>query len=347
MKRSPLLPSNLLLFAGASLLASCGASAPAAEVQPTLVRTVAVVPAPDHETLSVSGTLVSEKEARLSFKTGGIIQDMLVKEGDAVAKGQLLARLNLTEIDAQVAQAQEGLNKAKRDLDRAKDLFAQSVATQEQLDNANTAFQLATRSFEIAQYNRGYSEIRAPETGIVLRRLMNEGELASPGVPVFQFGGSGSSDWVLRCGVSDKVWARLKRGDTAQVSLDAYPGEAFTGTLTRLSQGADAGSGLYQVDLRLKPGARPFASGLFGRGEIRVAAVGKGLAVPIDSLVRGQGDQARVFVNVGSRADERVVRVVAWTDTTAVVVGNLGAGMRVVVDGAQWLAPGTPLRTEE
>jgi RND family efflux transporter MFP subunit len=335
-----------IVTAAALLLASCAAAPQATEPQAVAVRTVAVVAAPDHETLTISGSLVSETEARLSFKTGGIIQDMAVKEGDAVRRGQVLARLNLTEIDAQVAQAQEGLSKARRDLDRAKDLFAQSVATQEQLDNATTAFQLATRSLEIAQYNRSYSEIRAPEDGFVLRRQMNEGELASPGATVFVVGGSAASDWVLRCGVSDRVWARLKHGDVASVSLDAYPGETFNAVVTRLGQGAET-SGLYQVDLKLQPGRRPFASGLFARAQISVAAAGRGLSVPIDALVRGQGDQARVFIDVGSKAEEREVRVVSWNDTSAVVAGNLGVGLRVVVDGAAWLAPGTPLRMAE
>ena len=335
------------LLLPALLLASCAASTPpAAAPEPVVVRTAAVTSAPARETLTISGSLVSETEARLSFKTGGIIQEMPVKEGDAVRRGQLLARLNLTEIDAQVAQAQEGLTKAKRDLDRTKDLFTQSVATQEQLDNAATAFQLATRSVEIAQYNRSYSEIRAPEDGVVLHRQMSEGELASPGATVFVVGGSSAGDWVLRCGVSDRVWARLTRGDAAQVVLDAYPGQSFGGTLTRLSQGAEA-SGLYQVDLRLQPGKRPFASGLFGRARIEVAASGPGLTVPIDALVRGQGDQAHVFVAVGSRAEERQVHVVSWNQTSAVVSGNLGVGLRVVVDGAAWLAPGTPLRMAE
>jgi len=311
-----------------------------------VVRTVAIVQSPDRETLTVSGSLVSEAEARLSFKTGGIIQQLAVKEGDAVRRGQVLARLNLTEIDAQVAQAQEGLSKARRDQERAKDLFAQSVVTQEQVDNATTAFQMATRSFEIAQYNRSYSEIRAPEDGFVLRRQMNEGELASPGATVFVVGGSAAGDWVLRSSVSDRVWARLKRDDTAQVTLDAYPGENFVAVVTRLGQGAE-NSGLYQIDLKLKPGRRPFASGLFARAQISVAAAGRGLTVPIDALVRGQGDQARVFVAIGSKAEERQVRVVSWNDTSAVVAGNLGVGLRVVVDGAAWLAPGTPLRMAE
>ena len=66
--------------------------------------------------LIVSGVVSSETEARLSFKTGGIIESMTVRDGDQVRQGQLLATLNPTEINAQVEQAKEGLEKAQRDL---------------------------------------------------------------------------------------------------------------------------------------------------------------------------------------------------------------------------------------
>ena len=70
------------------------------------------------EPIVASGLVSSAKEARLSFKVGGIINQMFVEEGQSVRKGQLLATLNLTEIDAQVNQAQLANEKAERDLNQ-------------------------------------------------------------------------------------------------------------------------------------------------------------------------------------------------------------------------------------
>ncbi len=76
-----------------------------------------------------SGLVASASEARLAFKTGGVIDRILVKEGQTVVRGQLLATLNLTEISAQVNQAKEGVAKAERDLNRVKNLYADSVVS--------------------------------------------------------------------------------------------------------------------------------------------------------------------------------------------------------------------------
>ncbi|MGY0039503.1 biotin/lipoyl-binding protein [Pedobacter sp. NJ-S-72] len=78
-------------------------------------------------TIAVSGQFTTDDEVLLSFKTGGIINSLLVKEGDAVKKGQLLATLNLTEINAQVQQTQLSYEKAKRDYQRTKNLYSDSV----------------------------------------------------------------------------------------------------------------------------------------------------------------------------------------------------------------------------
>ena len=327
------------------------ASATSAAADPprntVVVQVAAVTKRSFASNIIISGTIGSETEARLSFKTGGIIDSMKVRDGDQVRKGQLLATLNPTEINAQVEQAKEGLDKAQRDLTRAKDLFSQGVATQEQLDNATTAFSVAQQTMEIASFNQSRSEIFAPASGVVLRKLMNEGELAAPGTPVFLFAGDQARQWVLRCGVSDRNWARLVKGDKATVSFDAFPGEAFQGVVSSIAQGADAASGLYQVEVKVFPGKRTLAAGLFGTGTVETGENGGGLAVPVDALVEGNGDQAKVFVahnNVAAAVD---VRVLELTDRFAVVRGDLAVGEDVVVRGAPYLRDGSQIRTAE
>ena len=110
---------------------------------------------------------------------------------------------------------------------------------------------------------------------------MNEGELAAPGTPVFLFAGrTQARQWVLRCGVSDRNWARLVKGDKATVSFDAFPGEAFQGVVSSIAQGADAASGLYQVEVKVFPGKRTLAAGLSERGPWRPAKTAAALPFP-------------------------------------------------------------------
>ena len=352
-----------LAAAGAAALVACSPSHPApgavsasasaasaagdAPRNTVAVQVAAVTKRDFTSNIIISGTIGSETEARLSFKTGGIVESMKVRDGDQVRQGQLLATLNPTEINAQVEQAKEGLDKAQRDLARARDLFSQGVATQEQLDNATTASSVAQQTLEIGRFNQSRSEIFAPASGVVLRKLMNEGELAGPGMPVFLFAGDEAREWVLRCGVSDRNWARLAKGDKAAVTFDAFPGETFQGAVSSIARGADAASGLYQVEVKLFPGKRTLAAGLFGTGTVETGENGGGLAVPVDALVEGNGDQAKVFVAHKSMAVAVNVRVLELTNRFAVVRGDLAVGDDVVVRGAPYLQDGSRIRTTE
>jgi membrane fusion protein, multidrug efflux system len=344
---SPSHPASGAASASASASASGASSAGDAPQNTVVVQVAAVTKRDFTSSIIISGTIGSETEARLSFKTGGIIESMKVRDGDQVRQGQLLATLNPTEINAQVEQAKEGLDKAQRDLARARDLFTQGVATQEQLDNAATAFSVAQQTVEIARFNQGRSEIFAPAAGVVLRKLMNEGELAAPGMPVFLFAGDEAREWVLRCGVSDRNWARLAKGDKAAITFDAFPGETFQGAVSSIARGAEAASGLYQVEVKVFPGARILAAGLFGTGTVQTGENGGGLAVPVDALVEGNGDQAKVFVARRNVAAAVEVRVLELTDRFAVVRGNLAVGDNVVVRGAPYLQDGSRIRTAE
>lgn len=313
---------------------------PAPAVKTQTVKLVAL-----EDRIEISGLLSSEKEARLSFKTGGILQKMEVREGDRVKEGQLLASLNLTEIRAQADQAKENLAKADRDFQRVTELYQNAVATREQRDNAASALAVAKNSWEIARYNLSFSEIRAPRDGVIVRRLVSEGEMVAGGAPVFFFAGSGKTDWTLRCGISDRNWVRLHKGDKAELVFDAFPGQVFSGQVLRLSQGADPTTGLYQADIQVEPGSMPFATGLFAQGRILLPSGRMGLRVPTEALVDGQGQKAQVFLEENGRAKAREVTVLRLDTDHALVTGDLTDGSHLIVDGAAWVASGKAVRT--
>lgn len=310
---------------------------------PIPVTTAAVTPAGVAATIEVSGMVASEQEARLSFKTGGVIQRILVKEGDRVRKGQLLATLNLTEINAQVAQARVGLEKATRDYQRVENLYKDSVATLEQLQNARSGLDVAKESLTIATYNQGFSEIRAPKDGVVLRKLMNEGEVTGPGTPVLFVSGNGPSDWVLRAGLTDRDWVRVKEGITAMVTLDAFPGVSFSATLSNLSQAADPMSGLYQAEFRLQAQGKNLAPGLFGKASVPVSGGANLPSIPADALMEGNGNQAYVFVAEGNTAVRKPVTVAFIQNDRAMVSGGLEGIKEVITVGSAYLLDGSAI----
>lgn len=245
--------------------------------------------------ITSSGIITSSKEARLSFKTGGIIARMYVEEGQIVHKGQLLATLNMTEVNAQVGQLQTSYKKASRDYQRLGNLFIDSATTREQWENAETTLRAAEESLKIASFNKQYSAIYATETGTVIKKLANEGEMVTPGSPVYIINSVGKNDWVVRVGVSDKDWARLQLNDKAEISLDAYPGLTFAGSVSKIEQAAEMGSGTFAVEIQVNPGNQKFASGLVGRVHIFPSNLQKVFMVPIEALHEADENSGNVF----------------------------------------------------
>lgn len=287
-----------------------------------------------------SGILTSSAEQRLSFKVGGVIQKIYVDEGDVVRPGQLLAVLNKTEIDAQVAQAQQGLAKAERDLARVEGLYRDSSTTLELLQNATTGRDVAKETARIAQFNQQYAEIRATRSSKIIKKLMNEGEITGPGTPVFVLFETGANDWVVKINVSDRDWARLSLGMSAKVVMDAYPDAPFIGKVSDLAPSADPASGLYPVEIRVTPHGKRFAPGLFAQVDITPSQSRPYTLVPVEAIVEGDGKSAFVFVLQadGESVKKAPVEVAFLEGNQAVIASGLEGVAEVVTSGAPYLS---------
>ncbi|MBC3784274.1 efflux RND transporter periplasmic adaptor subunit [Spirosoma utsteinense] len=284
------------------------------------------------EPVIASGLVSSAEEARLSFKVGGIINRMFADEGQTVRKGQLLATLDLTEIDAQVSQAQLASEKAERDFGRVQRLYGDTAATLEQLQNATTSQNVSKQALTIAQFNRSYAQIRASVDGTVTRKVANAGEYVAAGASVYLISGNRRSDWVVRVGVSDKDWARLQPGNRATVRLDAYPDQPFSGTISELAQAADPVNKLYEVEIRITPGTAKLAPGLFANVSLLPARSRSYAVVPVEAIVEGNGKDGFVYIPAGDREKVRKVAVqIGYLDGDKVLLTNGLSGVKEVI----------------
>ena len=306
-----------------------------------VVKTAAVNKIVSAEPVMASGFISSDKEARMSFKTGGVIEKIYVQEGDEVKKGQLLARLNMTEINAQVTQAHEGFNKLERDLKRVTNLYKDSVATLEQLQNVTTGYNLAKQNVEIADFNKNFSDIRATSNGRIIKKIMNEGELIGPGMPVLYMTADGASDWTVKVGVSDKDWARLKEGDAANITIDAYKGETFPARITNKAVSIDPASGLYQTELKFYRLPKQLAYGLFATAKMQPTSTRSYLAVPVDAIIEGNGNQASVFVLENGKSVRKQVQIASISSNNVLINSGLEENQQVITDGSAYLIDGS------
>lgn len=296
-------------------------------------------------TVTASGRFTTDDEVYLSFKTGGIINKVLVKEGDAVKPGQLLATLNLTEIDAQVAQAKAGFEKAQRDHQRAGNLYQDSVASLEQLQNSKTALDLARQQLAAAQFNRSYSEIRAPRAGYVLHKLANEGQVVAPGTPVLQTNGAGNGSWFLRIGVSDRDWAAIHVNDKATISSEAVSGKQYKGIVFRRSESVDPYTGAFTIDIKLDAAAAmSVASGMYGHAVINTgnaaetSASGTSWAIPYDALLDGDGSTGYVFITNDNKTAQKVKVTIAGMEKDKIWIEHgLEQAQSLIISGSAYL----------
>ncbi|NQV02776.1 MAG: efflux RND transporter periplasmic adaptor subunit [Bacteroidia bacterium] len=299
---------------------------------------VTVVPAEIREirtSLQTSGQLSSKTEIKLSFKTGGVIEQINVKEGQSVLRGDILARLNLAEVNAMEQQAELGFLKAERDYQRVENLYNDSVATLENLQDAKTALQIASANMEIARFNKKYSVIMAPSNGKILLKLAEENEIVGQGQPVFLFGSS-EEEWVVKAGLTDRDVVNINLGDPAVARFDAYPDVDFQAVVSEIGKAADPYTGTYEVELSVKATQYQLASGFVARVKILAPQPVMCLQIPIDALVEAKGNVAYIFIAVEDHVEKRRILTSNINGMICVTEG-LEAGEIVVTEGAHYL----------
>lgn len=296
--------------------------------------------------IAASGQFTTNDETFLSFKNGGIINKILVKEGDAVRIGQLLATVNQTEISAQVQQVNLSFQKAERDYNRASKLYKDSVTTLEQMQNAKTAFQVAKQQLDAVKFNQNYSEIRATSNGYVLKKLANDGQVVGPGTPILQINGANQSKWILKVGLSDEQWAALKVGDGATIITDALPNKSLLAKISRKAGGIDPQSGTFGVELTLSENKiQGLAAGLFGKASIIPTKTTSSYTIPYDALLDGGENEGYVFItNDNKKAQKIKVQLGAIQNDKINIIGGLENATSLIVSGSAYLNDGSAIK---
>lgn len=291
-----------------------------------------------------TGTVAGKEEVALSFTIGGVVARVLVDEGASVKAGQLLAELTPVEIASQVTKAEQARAKAERDLARVRALHADSIATTEQLQDATTALEVATQDVRIARFNLEHAAVRAPTSGVVLRRLVEPNQVVAPGTPVLVVRSS-QRGVVLRAALPDRDAVRVRIGNEATVRFDALPGEEFAARVTQRAAAASPGSGTYDVELSLDGSATSLSSGLIGRAEIRTRSDASEPALPLEALVEADGDSAFVFVVApnSAKATRRQVHIGRILGDVVSISRGVAEGELVVVRGAAYIDETSPL----
>jgi RND family efflux transporter MFP subunit len=299
-------------------------------------------PAAAADVIRAIGRLEAAGETSLGFPVGGVVATVEVEIGDRVRAGQLLARLDLTALDADVAQAREQLTRAQRDLARTETLVARQLVPRQQRDDARTQVEVAAAALRSAGYTQRYGRIEAPADGVVLSRFVEPGEVVLPGQPVVRTSSQGAA-WLLPVQLADRDAAVIQPGAPATVTLDGAPGAEFEARVLRIGGQASATSGAIEVELQVLAAPERLRSGMVGKARIRQDA-GDELMVPVAAVLRADDGKAWLMVVDGGLARQRDVVLGELRGDQVQVKRGLSPKDLVIVAGAAFVDDGAPVR---
>lgn len=338
----------LVSVALAVVVAGCDSEATDEAPAATPVRIAAATTGPAAPSIRTNGLLANKDEIRLAFKVGGVIRRLAVSEGEHVRKGQRLAEIEQTEVNAQVEQARQAHEKAKRDAARGERLYEDKVISLEQLQDLRTQAAMAEAGLNSAEFNSNYATIVAPRDGTVLRRLAEERELVAAGTPILVLGAQ-DKGFIVRTGLADREIVQVRLGDIAQVRLDALPDATLSGKVTEVASAADAASGMFRIEVTLDPANLPLKSGLVAKLTVvpSSANAGSRVYVPIGAIVEGDGRTAQLFVLDKDHARRRDVEVAFIEGDNVALNSGVEAGEQIITDGAHYLEDGEQVAIAE
>lgn len=220
-----------------------------------------------------SGKLVAKNSVNVSSRMMGYITRLNVEVGQHVNAGQLLVSLNAADIQAKngqanagIANAQAAYQNAKKDYERFQNLYNSQSASQKELDDIRTRFEMASAGLQGAKQMKNevnaqfsYSNITAPISGTVTSKFSNEGDLASPGMPILTI----ESPSVLQAevGVSENSITHLKQGMPATLLMKSS-GEEMEGEVVEISKSSSQTGGQYLVKISV-PQSPDLLPGMF------------------------------------------------------------------------------------
>lgn len=318
---------------GAGAWSKAAAAAVPVEVAPVQRR-------PISSFIESNCTLEAENEVDLVARIAGPITELNVEEGDKVKKGELLAKIDDRELRATAEISRVALEEARQAWERSKKLVDQSMISPEEWDQAVSKYESAKAEYDAALIQLGYTEIRAPFDALVVTRYIHLAQHIATNAPLFRI-----SDFEpLLCPVQipEKELPELRVGQSAYVTMTAWPDRRFHASVRRIRPVVDASTGTVRVTLEVhtEGDLRP---GMFGRVFVEMNRHDKALVIPKAALsLESTGDT--VYTVDGGKAERHDVTLGFRDGDDVEVLSGLDEGQKVIVVGQDGLSDGTPVQ---
>jgi len=292
--------------------------------------------------IEVTGQVAATFQAVLSSRIQGSIDKLLVREGTSVTKGQTLVQLDNRDIEANLARASADVENTKAHLERMNQLYDRDAVSKQEMENAIRAFKVAEANRKAVLAQLSYTVVKAPFDGVITEKMVEAGELASPGQPLLRM--ENPRRLRLEATVAEGDLKSVSPGDKIPVIIDALEGRVLDGVVGKILPVGDPLTHTFtvRVDLPPTPGLK---TGMFGRLQLdkgtsttilvpETAVIQRGEIVSVFAV--GQDRVARLrWVKAGRRIDKQVE-----------ILSGVNVGESVLLDAARGIDGATVTITE-
>jgi len=305
------------------------------------VKTAEVVKKPVNINFSANGNFIPYQQLNFSAETSGRVVNVLVREGDRVRKGQILAAVKTDGLNIDLQSAEENYQNALQDKVRFENAFSTGGVTQQQLDQAILALKNAAFRVEQARIRIGDATIKASISGIVNKRFIEPGAVLNPGAPLFEL--VDVSKLKLNVKVNEMQVAQIKTGDKVKVKASVFPDKEFTGTIRFIAPKADEALN-FPVEIEMaNNAAQQVKAGMFATAIFEFPEPPASLVIPRTAFM-GSVSNNEVFV-VGEGGVSHLVKVTPGRivgDEVEILQG-LTEGDTVIISGQANLFEGSKI----
>ena len=319
-----------------------GAGGPgAAGPQAVTVEAMPVVVAAMPQTITAVGSVRSDESVTLRPEVTGRIAEIRFKEGQAVAKGALLVKLDDSVVKADAEQARANLWLAKAKSDRAAELNQKGFVSAQAKDEAEGGLRVAQATLQSAEARLAKMEIRAPFSGVIGLRQVSVGDYVKDGQDMVNLEAIEALKVDFK--VPEVFLRQVQVGQSMQLTLDAVPGRTYEGKVLAINPLVDAAGRSVVIRAQIRNTNATLRPGMFARVRLITDAKADTLVVPEQALVP-QGEDQFVFKVVDGRAQRTRVEIGQRREGKVEIVRGVAANDMVVTAGHLKIRDGTVVK---
>ena len=314
-----------------------GGPAAAGGAQSVPVETAAVEAIRLPQAITAVGSLRSDESITLRPEVAGRIASIQFQEGQRVAKGATLVRLDAAINQAELQQARANQVLAKSKFDRAVDLAKSKFISGQARDEAENNLKVAEAALQLVEARLAKTEIKAPFSGIIGLRSVSVGDYVKEGADLVNLESIDPLKVDFR--VPEVYLRQVQAGQPLEITLDAYPNKTFDGRVLAVNPLLDAAGRSVVIRAQVKNQDASLRPGMFTRVRLITKNVAEALVVPEEALVP-QGSDKFLFKVVDNVAVRTKVEVGQRREGKAEILSGVALGDIVVTAGQQRLRDG-------